>query len=188
MSFRRVRMIIMLRMPETNGGRGAGRKRSRQHCQLSLLRCWSPQHVWFSSVETGYAVASGPLLGRAPAQRPGEEQTEGHPSSVRGGMSCWDWWRLSQDTTSTLGGTASLFLQWLVLLTSPGSPLWSFIAVGYQVMAHLPLTCVPITQATPFALTPTHTSRHLLLTHPEQFRGPHRHWHGLFLSRQRYSG
>lgn len=75
----------MLRMPETNGVVGQGRKRSRQHCQLSLLCCWSPQHVWLSRVGTSYAVASGPVLGRAPAQRPGEEQTEGHPSSVCGG-------------------------------------------------------------------------------------------------------
>ena len=85
MSFLKVRMIIMLRMPETNGVVGRGRKRSRQHCQLSLLCCWSPRHMWLSRVGTGYAVASGPVLGRALAQRPGEEQTEGHPSSVCGG-------------------------------------------------------------------------------------------------------
>ena len=174
-------MIIMLRMPETNGVVGRGRKRSRQHCQLSLLCCWSPRHMWLSRVGTGYAVASGPVLGRALAQRPGEEQTEGHPSSVCGGNEllglvgavtghCFHSRENSIPVPPATGPSNFPRLTSLII-----------IAFGYQV------TCVPITQATPFALTPTHTSRHLL-THPEQFRGPHQHWHGLFLSRQQYSG
>lgn len=161
-------MIIMLRMPETNG---AGRKRSRQHCQLSLLRCWSPPHVWLSSVGTGYAVASGPLLGRAPAQRPGR-------SKQRVTLKCGgrnELLGLVEAVTGHcfhLGRTASLFLQWLVLLTSPGSPLWSFIiAVGYQVMAHLPSHLCAYNPGYSFALTPTHTSRHLLDT-PQTVQRP----------------
>lgn len=175
-------------MPETNGVVGRGRKRSRQHCQLSLLCCWSPRHVWLSRVGTGYAVASGPVLGRAPAQRPGEEQTEGHPSSVCVGGS--ELLGLVGAVTGHCFHSRENSIPVPPVIGPSNFPrLTSLIIYCFWLSGHgpLPLTCVPITQATPFALTPSHTSRHLL-THPKQFRGPHQHWHGLFLSRQQYIG
>lgn len=88
MSFRRVRMMIMLRMPEKDGWGGRGVSTagavSWATCPPGLgVLLGDGWRAWLPPVGTGCAAALGLLLNRAPPQLSREGHTEGH-SSGRG--------------------------------------------------------------------------------------------------------
>ena len=182
MSFRRVRMIIMLRMPETNG---RGRVISTAH----PVFCAARPPIWLPPVRTGCAAASDPFLGIAPLQLLWQGCPEGYHQAGKvllgWAQAAWGHCFLfqgEQHPSYSMAGCYKPFQPHLLPgsppLTCPGSLLLLLSVPTAASLSHLHaftqatlcLECPTLPWLTPTqALWPTPGI--FAFQHPNQFRG-----------------